>query len=298
MPILSHRHLPRRSLTTLPLSVAALVALAMLAAAWPARAIDTRSSLYLLLPTSVSETSLTRPGELHEQRLRSERLLPLTRGLQWHTTTDLLRKRYDQFFPDQSQSLNLSTGPHVRLGQMEFAMPINTLREMNNVGAADSWRSASPRLSLALGPNDHIRLEARVSRSDALTGRSKRSTTIAWRHRISDRWSLNTGLSQSVAAGDDYRDSTAEAFAGLDLTRADRWGWSLTSRISGSTNGIKGIGDGQARTQAASLALSTRYPLHGGWWLGGELKASQSRRNDGLQPVSSQSAGIRLYRNF
>ncbi len=280
------------------LTILSLLAIAALAASPSARATEARSSLYLLLPTSVSETSLMRPGELREQRFLGERLLPLGRGLHWQTLTDLKRTRYEELYPVQAQAFNLSTGPRLKVGELEIAMPFNETREANGFGGTDAWRSTSPRVSLALGPRDNIRLEARVSRSDAaLTRTSRRWTSIVWRHKLSDQWTLNTGLSHALSIGD-TTSSVAEAHAGVDAAWPGRLSWSLTSRFSGATYGSSGNLDAVSRQQTASLSLATRYPLHGGWWLGGELRTAQTDRGDGMRPVSTQSGGVRLFRSF
>lgn len=279
-----------RSLTSAALTSAVLAVMSSQAA-------DAGGSLYLLLPASVSESRLTRPGESHEHRFHGERTLPLSRGLQWQTSTDLRRTRYEQVFPAQSQTLNLSTGPRLKLGQVEIAVPFNTLREANALGITDAWRSAAPRMTLALGPNDHIRLEARVSRQD-VSSMSRRWTAISWRHHINDHWILHTGLSHALSSAEDYTSSAAEAHAGLDWSKPRGLSWSLTSRLSGSASGTKGSREAPIRTHASSLSLLTRYPLQGGWWLGGELRTSQTYQGGGLQSVRSQSAGVRLFRNF
>lgn len=281
-----------------PSLFASLTLLALLVAPAGVRATEQRNSLYMLLPTKVSETSLLRPGELREQRFLGERLLPLGRGLDWQTVTDLKRTRYEELYPAQAQSFNLSTGPRLRLGELEITMPFNETREANSFGTSDAWRSTSPRLSLTLGPRDSIRFETRVSRSDAaMAWTSRRSTSIAWRHKLSDQWTFNTGLSHSLSSGDTYS-IIAEAHAGLDAAWPGKLRWSLTSRYSGATYGAAGNLDSLSRQQTASLSLATRYPLHGGWWLGGELRAAQTYRGDGLQPVGTQSGGVRLFRNF
>lgn len=252
-----------------------------------------------LRPTSLTGISLSRPGELRENRLTGERLLPLASGLQWVTSTDLRGIRHDQVYPLQSQSLSLSTGPRLKLGQSEFAMPVHGSHEATALGAGDRWRTASPRLTVALGPNDRVRLEARISRNDAAgVRRSKESTSVSWKHHINERWALSTGLTHSRSISDAESRATAEAYAGIDAIRPGRLSWSLTSRISGTSYGPLRGSEPATRGHTTSLLLSTRYPLHGGWWLGSEWRAAQTSYGDALQPTSTQSAGLRLFRNF
>lgn len=252
-----------------------------------------------LRPTSLSGTSLSRPGELRENRVSGERLLPLASGLQWVTSTDLRGIRHEQVYPLQSQSLSLSTGPKLKLGQSEFAMPVHGSHEATAMGEGDRWRMASPRLTVALGPNDRVRFETRISRNDAAGVRhSRKSTSVSWKHRINERWALSSGLTHSRSISDAESRATAEAYAGIDAIRPGGLSWSLTSRISGTTYGHVRGSEPTTRGQTTSLLLSTRYPLHGGWWLGSELRAAQTSYGDGLQPTSTQSAGLRLFRNF
>lgn len=252
-----------------------------------------------LRPTSLSGTSLSRPGELRENRLTGERLLPLASGWQWVTSTDLRGIRHEQVYPLQSQSLSLSTGPRLKLGPSEFAIPVHGGREATATGEGDRWRTASPRLTVALGPNDRVRLEARVSRNDAAGVRhGKKSASVSWKHHINERWALSTGLTHSRSISDAESRATAEAYAGIDAIRPGGLSWSLTSRISGTTYGQLGASEPATRGQTTSLLLSTRYPLHGGWWLGSELRTAHTSYGDGLQPTNTQSAGLRLFRNF
>lgn len=255
------------------------------------------SLLFPLLPTNLSGTSLQRPGELRENRLHGERLLPLTAGLQWQTSTDLRGVRHEEIYPWRSQSISLSTGPTIKLGQTEFAMPVLSSHEADGLGG-NHWRTASPQLSVTLGPNDRIRLEARISRNASGPRRSRQSASVSWKHKINERWALSTGLSHSRTASDAELRDTAEAYAGLDASRPGGLSWSLTSRISGSSYGMPQGTAMPTRGQTTSLLLSTRYPLHGGWWLGSELRTSQTLNGGGVQPASTQSAGLRLFRNF
>lgn len=286
------------SFTVRQSAIAPLLAAAMLGTAAAAQAAESWSLLSPLLPVHMSGTSLLRPGELRENRLTGERQLPLTPRLQWLTSTDLRGVRHEQAYPLHSQSLSLSTGPSLRLGQAEFALPLLSSHEANALGEGDAWRTAIPRLTVALGPNDRIRLEARISRNDTGIRRSRQSATISWKHHINERWALSTGMTHSRSVSEDELRATAEAYAGIDASRPGGLSWSLTSRISGSTSSQPYAIEPATRGQTTSLLLSARYPLQGGWWLGSELRRSQTIASDGLQPTSTQSAGLRLFRNF
>lgn len=271
---------------------------AALAAAAAAQAADTGSLLFPLLPANMSGSSLLHPGEMRENRLFGERQLPLSTRLQWKTSTDLRGIRHEEIYPWQSQSISLSTGPSIKLGQTEFVMPLLRSHEADGLGTGNAWRTASPRLTVELGPNDRIRLEARISRDGAGTRRSRRSASVSWRHKINERWALSTGVSHSRSLSDAESRYTAEAYAGIDAQRPGGLSWSLTSRISGSTHGQPHIPATFTRGQTTSLLLSARYPLRSGWWVGSELRAAQTTQSDGLQPTSTQSAGLRLFRSF
>lgn len=288
------------SLSVRQCAVAPLLAAAcaVLAAPTAVRSAEPAVSRFSLLPANVSGTSLLRPGELRENRLFGERELPLTHRLQWLTSTDLRGVRHEQVYPLQSQSLSLSTGPNIRLGQAEFAMPLLSSHEANAIGGGDVWRTASPRLTVALGPKDRIRLEAQISRNDTGTIRSRQSASASWKHHINDRWALSTGLLHLRSSSEAQTSAVAEAYAGIDAARPGGLSWSLTSRISGTSTGqLQGLAP-VTRGQTMSLLLSARYPLHDGWWVGSELRTAQTTQGDGLQPASTQSAGLRLFRNF
>lgn len=279
-----------------PCLVASLLAAACGAGA-AAPSSGSTSPLFSLLPANVAATSLLRPGELRENRLLGERLLPLGPGLQWQTSTDLRGVRHEQIYPWQSQSISLSTGPRIKLGQTDFAIPVISSHEADGLGTGDAWRTASPRLTVALGPNDQLRLEARISRNDAAR-HSRQSTSVSWKHKLNDRWGLSTGVTYSRSISEAELRDTAEAYAGFDAYRQGGLSWSLMSRVSGSTYGPTQGVSLPVRGQTTSLLLSARYPLQGGWWLGSEVRASQTSQGGGMQPVSTQSAGLRLFRNF
>ena len=264
------------------------------------RANDTLSSIYSLLPTNFSGSSRVLPGEGRESRLSSERSLSLNSGFQWLTSTDLSRTRLDQPFPVRAQSLNLSTGPKIRLGNAEFSLPFNAGRETSSLGQESTWTGSSPRMTLALGTNDKLRLEARLSnRNGQLSTTHKRSASLSWLHTINDRWTVKAGLRQEreFDTTDNPLSNIAETYANVEARMASGWRWSLASSLSGTSYGVPTSGDTVRRDRSASLALSTRYPLYGGWWISGELKARQTW-GEAETPWTDQSGGLKLYRNF
>jgi hypothetical protein len=261
---------------------------------------DNLSSIYSLLPTNFSGSSRVLPGERRESWLSSERLLSLNSGFQWLTSTDLSRTRFDQPFPVRAQSLNLSTGPKIRLGNAELSLPFNAGRETSSLGSDATWTGSSPRMTLALGTNDKVRLEAKLSnRNDQLSTTRKRSASVSWLHNINDRWSVKAGLRQEreFDSTDNPLSTVAETYANIDARLAGGWRWSLASSLSGTSYGIPTSGDTTHRDRSASLALSTRYPLYGGWWISGELKARQTWGE--AEPLwTDQSGALKLFRNF
>lgn len=275
---------------------AALLALATGAAG----ADDIQPSMYSLLPTNFSGSSHTLPGESREARLSGERSLILSPRFQWLTATDLSRTRLEQPFPVRAQSLTLSTGPRIKLGNAELALPFNTGRDASSLGAESTWSGGAPRMTVALGPNDRIKLEARLtSRSGQLSNRRNRTATVSWRHKFNERWALTTGVRQAreTDAVDMAITSTAETFASVEAALQGGWRWSLASSLSDSIYGSGLTNEAARRDRSASLSLSTRYPLHGGWWISGELRAKQTW-SEAEAPLASQSGGLKLFRNF
>jgi hypothetical protein len=255
---------------------------------------------YSLLPVNVSGISRTLPGESHENRLSSERSLMLSPRFQWLTSTDLSRTRLDQPFPVRAQSLTLSTGPRIKIGDTELALPFNTGREASSLGSESSWSGGAPRMTVVLGPYDRIRLEAKISsRNQPLSNSRRRSTAISWRHKFNDRWSLTTGLRQERSSDmlESSINSTAETFASVDALLQGGWRGSLASSLSDSSYGTGTVNDAGRRDRSASLSLSTRYPLYGGWWVSGELRARQTW-GEAETPLANQSGGLKLFRNF
>ncbi len=285
------RLLPFRLLT-------AHAALAALALAATARADIISPSLNWLLPQRFHGSSQLLPGERWESHLTGERSMPLVAGLDWQTRTDLSRIRYDQLVPMRAQGFGLSSGPQLRLGIAELALPWNTGRDTNGANSTSTWSGGAPRMTVALGPNDRIRLEARISRrKEAGATKRKRTTSVSWRHSFGDAWSLSAGMREVREADEDDASITGETWASVDARLHGGWRWSLASTLS------EARGTGATRLQPpqriASLSLSTRYRLSDGWWISGELKSTHTTHySEDAREMTSRSGGLKLYRDF
>lgn len=277
-----------------------IAAAALALSAGVAHADEMSPSMYSLLPVNFSGSSRTLPGESRENRLSGERSLVVSQRLQWLTTTDLSRTRLEQPFPVRAQSLTLSTGPRIKLGNAEFALPFNTGRDASSVGTETTWSGGAPKMTVAIGPNDRIKLEARLtSRNGQASSSRNRTAALSWRHKFNERWALTTGVRQEreTDALDMATSSTAETFASVEAALQGGWRWSLASSLSDSSYGSGPTNEAARRDRSASLSLSTRYPLYGGWWISGELKAKQTW-SEAEAPLANQSGGLKLFRNF
>ncbi len=281
-----HRLLARAAIATL--SVAAMAAQADVnapVAGW-------------LLPQRIYGSTQQLPGERWDGQLTGERSLALQPGMEWQTSTDLRRTRFEQMFPARAQGFSLSTGPLIRLGAAEFSLPWSTGRDTYGASAASSWNSGAPRMTVMLGPNDRVRLEAKVSRRrDGSSTQRRRSTSLSWRHRFSNDWSLTTGLREVRESSAAATSVTAETFASLDASISDSWRWSLGSRLSDLLYSDTSALQAMQRDRSASVSLSTRYQLPDGWWISGELTSTQTYRRDMQLPVT-HAGGLKLYRDF
>ncbi len=287
----------------LPKAHAAIVALTLAAGLSPSVAagaagtdVPPPSSLDWLLPQRFHGSSHMLPGDRWEGSLTGERSLALTPRLEWQTSTDLNRIRYEQLAPVREQGFRLSTGPMMRLGAAELSLPWNVGHDANSVSGRSTWSGGAPRMTVALGPNDRIRLEAKISRrKDAGATQRKRTTSLSWRHSFGDAWSMSAGLREIREAGEADARITGETWASLDA-RFSGWRWSLASSLS-EARGTGTIGL-QPAQRTASLSVSTRYRLSDGWWISGELKSTQTHYTDEQRPLVSHSGGMKLFRDF
>lgn len=274
-------------------------AIALLALALPAAACaDVLSpSMNWLLPQRFYGSSQSLPGERWEGHLTAERSLALNSALEWQTSTDLSRIRYEQMAPVRAQGISLSTGPQLRLGAAELALPWNAGHDTNSISGGSTWSGGSPRMTVALGPHDRIRLEAKISRrKDAGATQRKRTTSLSWRHSFGGAWSMSAGMREVREGGETDASVTGETWASLDARLLSGWRWSLASSLSEARSyGATGLQPGQ---RIASLSLSTRYRLSDGWWISGELKSTHTNYSDEQRPLLSHSGGMKLYRDF
>lgn len=251
-----------------------------------------------LLPPTLSYAGV--PGEYRESRMSTRSTLTLQPGLSWSTTTGLTGTRYGQGVPMRSDAFDLSTGPRVKLGRAELELPLTAGREMNNLYGYTSWSGGASNLSVALGPNDRIRLEAKLSsRNDALSSRTRRSANLSWRHAFTERWAVRAGLRQlreSENGGEEDR-SQMESYASLNATLPGGWGWSLQGTLGDSAR-WSGTTAAPRNERSAELSITGRRQLSDRWWLSGTLSSSQVQRSGVALPVTSQSGGIRLQREF
>ncbi len=266
---------------------------ALLAGAGASAAVDLS-----LLPPTLSYAGV--PGEYRESRMSTRSTLTLQPGLSWSTTTGLTGTRYGQGVPMRSDTFDLSTGPRMKLGRAELELPLTAGREMNNLYGYTSWSGGASNLSVALGPNDRIRLEAKLSsRSDALSSRTRRSTNLSWRHAFTERWAVRAGLRQlreSESSGEDDR-AQLESYASLNATLPGGWGWSLQGTLGDSARWTATT-TAPVNERSTALSLTGRRQLSDSWWLSGTLSSSQVQRTGAGFPVSSQSGGVKLQREF
>lgn len=251
-----------------------------------------------LLPPTLSYAGV--PGEYRESRMSSRSTLTLQPGLSWSTTTGLTGTRYSQGIPMRADAYDLSIGPRMKLGLAELELPLTAGREQNNLYGYTSWSDGASNLSLALGPNDRIRLEAKVSsRSDSASTRRRRSTNLSWRHAFTERWAVRAGLRQLRESenGSDEDLLQTESYASLNATLPGGWGWSLQGTLGESANwhGASAIPKNERST---AISITGRRQLADRWWLSGTLSSSQVLRTGVGLPVTSQSGGVKLQRDF
>lgn len=252
-----------------------------------------------LLPQHVHGSSQLLPGQRWEGHLTGERRLPLYRGLDWQTSTDLSRTRFEQLYPVRAQGYRLSTGPQIQLGAAELVLPWSTGRETHSIDGESTWSGGAPRMTVALGPNDRVRLEAKLSRhKQGSSTQHRRATSLSWRHSFSNDWSMSAGLLATRETGDADASISAQTWASVDARFANGWRWSLASRLSDSRHAGAARLQQAQRDRAASLSLSTRYRLSDGWWFSGELKSTQTSRSTEPRQMMSHSGGLKLFRDF
>ena len=255
-------------------------------------------------PITTTASTLTMPGEFREMRVASESSLRIRPGLIWQTTTGLTGSRYDQAMPLRAQSARLTTGPQLKWGVLELAMPLQAGHEAAVASGDSQWASGAPHMTLALTPYDSIKLEARAStRTDtaaARTSKSKKSVTVSWRHAFNERFALRTGLERSreIVEHSLETSESAQAFAQLSASLPDQWrlvlGGSLYEVVSRSGE----PGDDRHKDRSQSLSLSANRPLVNGWRLSGSLSVNQTLPGDAGSAYTSRTGNLRLTRDF
>ena len=287
--------------TGVPLGTGVVIMIALAVSCLPAAALDGGSApSHWLLPQRLSSSRLFMPGDRSEDHVYSERSFRLGQGIAWQTSTDLSRTRLEQMYPVGTDGISLSTGPQIRLGATELALPFSTGRDSRNVGGGSTWSGGAPRMTVALGPYDRVRLEASLRHRNAYGQLQRRqSAALTWRHSVNEDWSLTTGLRQIRDSGGDTDGRViAETYASIDGLLANGWRWSLASSLSDARYPeVTGL-QPYYRDRSTSLSVSTRYRLVGGWWLSGDLRSTQSYRSDEMRGLTSYSGGLRLHRNF
>lgn len=279
------------------------LALVLLMAAVPARAAPGVAG-EALLNLAVSSTTVIVPGEYRETRMTTERSLRLSPGFAWETSTGFTGTRYSSLLPASDQSVRVTTGPQLRLGNAQLSAPLQAGYEVAGGSSAD-WITSTPRLTLALGPSDVVRLEARVHRrapaQSAGARKSKKSVGMNWRHQFDERYALLTGLERrrSIDEFGVIDSDGAEVYAQISAQLPDRWRLQLNGSVYGG--GIPtGTGETMAlaRDRATSIGLTATRELGSGWRLSGAFSLDQRQSSPSAAPVVIQSGRLRLMREF
>ncbi len=260
-------------------------------------------------PLSGSEQSLTTtvstrflPGEFRERQLASESNLQLRPWLLWHTTTGLSGARYDQAAQFRNQSARLTTGPELRWGSIELAMPLQAGRELLVASGESQWASGMPRMTVQLGPNDSVKLEARATtRQDSAATRiskSKKAVALSWRHTFNEKFALRTGLERSSETVEHSLETSesAQAFAQLSASLPSNWRLVLGGALYQAIN--RSGADEASRDRSQTLSLSANRALVSGWKLSGSLSVRQAQNGDESSGFTSRSGSLRLSRDF
>lgn len=255
-------------------------------------------------PVTTTVSTRFLPGEFRERQLASESNLQLRPGLVWQTTTGLSGARYDQATLFRNQSARLTTGPELKWGRVELAMPLQAGQEVLAASGESQWAASMPRMTVQLGPDDSVKLEARAStRQDSAatrTSKSKRAVALSWRHAFNEKFALRTGLERSSETVEHSLETSesAQAFAQLSASLPSNWrlvlGGSLYQAINHSAAGA----EDSSRDRSQTLSLSANRSLINGWKLSGSLSVRQAQNGDESSPFTSRSGNLRLSRDF
>jgi len=263
-------------------------------------AADLAASPYSLLFGPFLGSSLFIPGEIRESRLYSERKIQLQPGLNWLTSTDLSGARHGQLIPLRSQQFEWSTGPQIKLGKAEMNFPLMTGGERNALNMPSSWNGTNPSLLLNLGSRDRVRVAGSVKiYNNSTSSNTKKTASFSWRHALTERWAIKTGIKQSWETGsNNYLDNSVETYASVQASLPHGWRWNLSGSWSESKYGLSNLLNTPQQNHVAELSLSTRYELYDGWRISGTLSASQTSRSDADRAMMEQSSKIKLYKEF
>lgn len=254
-------------------------------------------------PITTTATTLTMPGEFREMRVASESSLRIRPNLIWQTSTGLSGSRFEQATPLRAQSARLTTGPQLKFGALELAMPLQAGQETASTSESQ-WASGAPRMTLELTPNDSVRLEARASsRSETAatrTSKSKKTVAVSWRHTFNERFALRTGLERSREIVEQSLETSesAQAFAQLSASLPDQWRLVLGGSLYEVVNHSGDLGDDYHKDRSQSLSLSANRTLVNGWRLSGSLSVNHTLPGDASNPYTSRAGNLKLTRDF
>ena len=246
----------------------------------------------------------TEPGQFRQTKLSKEQPLSLGSDLVWDTSIGLTATQYIQPLPLRTQSARFSTGPNLQLGRFEFALPMQSGYEMGTGQGEAMWTSSSPRVTLTLGPNDGVRLEARTQnrteQRQVSSRKSKKSIGVSWRHSFNDRYSLKAGMGRNQEVFDDglQRNHGAEVYAQMSARLPDNWQLSLLGSMQTVQYAANGFGSKLMRDQSSSLVLSVNRGIGGRWLLSGSVSIDQNGSSGLSVPTYTQSGQVRLTRDF
>lgn len=257
----------------------------------------------LSLP-SVSSITRNTPGSFKETQVFTEQSLSLNSRLSWETSTGLSATQYTQTLPLRAQSARLTTGPRLRWGRFELAMPVQSGQELGSGQAEVVWTSNAPRISFDLSPDDKIWLEARVQhrteQRQAALRKSRKSVGINWRHTLSDRYWFRTGIGhhQDIVDHGAPHSLGTEVYAQWHMWLPDRWQMSVTGSLQSVSYPSPQLATPASRDHHASVALSASRGLGGGWSLTGSFSVDQNQSGGLNIPIYTQSGRLRLTRDF
>lgn len=256
----------------------------------------------LLTPPEV--TSATEPGQFKQTKASKEQTFALSSALVWQISTGLTATQYAQNLPMRTQSARLTTGPNLQAGRFEFALPMQSGYELGTGQGETIWTSNAPRVTLALGPNDRVRLEARVQnrteQRQIFSRKAKKSVGVSWHHAFSERYSLRAGVGQNQEVIDDglQRNHGAEVYALMRARLPDNWQLSMLGSLQSVHYASAGAGGKFTQDQTSSLVLSANKGLGDRWLLSGSLSIDQNGSSGLSIPRYTQSGLVRLTRDF